>query len=995
MQRRDFLKTSLLSSGIIYSSGIYAMEGFKNKESGTGKMLRCHRPGCQLPVIFDVDLLVAGGSAAGVAAAVEASRNGAKVVLVTPDPYLGWDICGTLNLWDDHSATSISGLAKKLFKQPLPLTPLKIKRLLDEQLITNQIPFIYSSFISSVLENESGKLAGVVVANRSGEQIIRCKMAIDATKDGTLLRAAGIKLNQTKRLKKRFHYTVIGENPDQNIPHIAHSPGIRINEKTYQGITYHFENETDTGNLYALARLEQEIRSKIWEPDIVDTADYIQFIPNEHIDGKQSCTKRVNVREIDPECFIPKENEQIYALNQYAHVSRDLAEELLSPVNLISIGERIGIAAGLSAKSLHTQQATFVKNGTDKFDILLHSHTDKMRDRFHMEDIILENETLPVLGEYDVAIMGGGTAGAGAGIGAARSGAKTIILEYMHGLGGTGTLGQITKYYHGYREGFTHEVDTGVKELGGNHPRKKEKLEWWVRDWKMEWFRKEYLKAGGELWFGVLGCGAVMDGNTVKGIVVATPFGKGIVLAKKVVDSTGSGDIAIAAGADYQYTDGQCLAIQGAGLPFIEYGKDYINTDWTFINDSDVFDITRTFVAGHSKYKGHYDVGKLLQTRERRRVVCDYEISVLDVYNNRTFHDVVSFHKSSFDTHGFTVDPFFTLKPPKGSGIDETASVPLRAMLPKGLENIIVTGLGIGAHRDAMPVIRMQPCLQNQGYAVGILARMAIDQNATFREAKLDDLQKKLIEMGNLPAEIVNQKDHYPPGETQINEIINKLDQNLDGLELLLWDFENNLSLIKSAYQETNIKEKKLILATILGLHGYDDGWEMLAEKIAEFDSWDEGWNYTGMGQFGRSASYLDGLIMALGRTRRKESLHVIHQMANKLTQTSEFSHFRAIAIALENIKSTESTGILANLLNMPGVSGYDLQDLDEAAFNVTDSTVETHIRNLCLRELVLGRALYRCGDKNGLGKRILKAYSGDLRGHYSRHAMGILAEIG
>jgi len=44
-------------------------------------------------------------------------------------------------------------------------------------------------------------------------------------------------------------------------------------------------------------------------------------------------------------------------------------------------------------------------------------------------------------------------------------------------------------------------------------------------------------------------------------------------------------------------------------------------------------------------------------------------------------------------------------------------------------------------------------------------------------------------------------------------------------------------------------------------------------------------------------------------------------------------------------------------------------------------------------RELVLARALYRCGDHQGVGETILRAYAADLRGHYARHAAAVLAE--
>ena len=47
--------------------------------------------------------------------------------------------------------------------------------------------------------------------------------------------------------------------------------------------------------------------------------------------------------------------------------------------------------------------------------------------------------------------------------------------------------------------------------------------------------------------------------------------------------------------------------------------------------------------------------------------------------------------------------------------------------------------------------------------------------------------------------------------------------------------------------------------------------------------------------------------------------------------------------------------------------------------------------RNNSLRELILGRALFKCGDFNDVGNQILNEYSRDLRGHYYRHANGVL----
>ena len=45
------------------------------------------------------------------------------------------------------------------------------------------------------------------------------------------------------------------------------------------------------------------------------------------------------------------------------------------------------------------------------------------------------------------------------------------------------------------------------------------------------------------------------------------------------------------------------------------------------------------------------------------------------------------------------------------------------------------------------------------------------------------------------------------------------------------------------------------------------------------------------------------------------------------------------------------------------------------------------------LREIVLARVLYRCGDYHGLGEQILRGYVNDIRGLFSPHAQAVLDE--
>ncbi len=154
---------------------------------------------------------------------------------------------------------------------------------------------------------------------------------------------------------------------------------------------------------------------------------------------------------------------------------------------------------------------------------------------------------------------------------------------------------------------------------------------------------------------------------------------------------------------------------------------------------------------------------------------------------------------------------------------------------------------------------------------------------------------------------------------------------------------------------------------------------------------WDKGWNYTGMGQYGASLSELDSLIVALGRTRDERALEPILEKVDKLDSASEFSHCRAVAMALESLGDARATESLARLLAKPGMRGHAFTNIQRARSEAPDNPVDTTTRNESLRELFLARALYRCGDYHGIGKQILGQYANDLRAHYARHAYAVL----
>lgn len=898
-------------------------------------------------------------------------------------------LLGEIVIENDNPSTEFDKAVARI-----PPTPMQVKRALDEALLDANVQFLYSCYTTDVLFDSDGKPAGIVMANRSGRQAVKAKVIIDATSRANVSRIAGADFETYPSGLQTFKYIVVGNELQSDNKFTARkmpAPILTSDGPARYAIEYTLKIPMEDGSYASFAKAEQIARDKTWSPMVVDSSETLFQVPPDPLKGRKSLSGDwPGAEKIDLDVFQPGNIDRLFVLGGCADVSRRAAAKLLRPLELMKVGNRIGEAAASTAKSISRLDNVKIPGKAlqtvgpgDVYENLAGIRPEQKKP----DAISTDKREIPVLGEYDVVVVGGGTGGAPAGIAAARQGAKTLVVEYLHGLGGVGTMGYISQYYYGYLNGFTREIDNGVAGYAGYREAIRGK---WNVEWKKEWYRSELRKAGANIWFGVLGCGAYVDNSDVKGVVVATPTGRGVVLARTIIDSTGNADVAASAGASCVYTDGTNVAVQGAGLPPLKIGAGYTNTDWTFIDDGDVLDIWRSFVVAKEKYKDAYDLGQLLDTRERRRIVGDFTMSPMDISLGRTYPDTIVISRSNFDTHGYTIHPVFLIKPPDREEI--LVDVPYRCLLPKGLDGILVTGLGVSAHRDAMPVIRMQPDIQNQGYAAGVAAAMAAHSGKSVRNIDIKALQKHLIEKGNLPERVLTDKDSFPLPQEKIAEAVNSVVNDFEGLEIILAQQQEAMPLLRDKYKNAHDEKSKLIYAHILGMLGDPTSAGTLAEAVKSRD-WDKGWNYTGMGQFGMSLSELDSLIIALGRTKSNKALEPILEKLRQLDAESEFSHYRAVAMALESLGDAAAARPLAQLLSMPGIQGHAFTDIKLAKLETPDNPVDTTTRNESLRELILARALFRCGDYKGLGEKILREYECDLRAHYARHAGAVLQE--
>jgi hypothetical protein len=587
---------------------------------------------------------------------------------------------------------------------------------------------------------------------------------------------------------------------------------------------------------------------------------------------------------------------------------------------------------------------------------------------------------IPAIEPFDVVVIGGGTSGAPAGIGAARSGAKTLVVEYQEGLGGVGTFGLIGRYHYGMRIGFTEEVPPQGSED------------------KMEWWRSELRQAGAEIFLESIGCGVLMEGHRVTGAVIATERGRYVVPAKVVIDATGNSDIAVAAGAPIMTVDSEDIAMQGAGFPSRELGAFYTNTDYLLIDDADMIDTWRVLVDSKRKYPESFDVGTFLQTRERRRVVGDYILSYLDQMAERTYPDTIVLSHSNYDSHGYPSHPLFYVVRPMGEKRPDGAEVftPYRCLLPRGIEGLLVIGLGTSAYRDAMALIRMQADLQNQGYAAGLAAAQAVEAKVLPRGIDVDRLQEKLVAKGNLPEEVLTHGDSFPVSEETLRQAVREFageGPNSKNTALIFAHQERALPMVEAAYEQAE-GERKVDCAILLGICGRDTGGPLLINELEAIETdrsgtgWDPRKPLGRMAEFSQLPTRMDALILALGRSGEEAGIPVILKKASTLSPEVCLSHHRAVALALETYHREDIAKVLEDVLRQPGMIGYAWTELDEKPTR-PDGSEMTRIEPL--REIMLARALYRNGDDDGLAESILRAYTQDLRGLLARHAVGIL----
>lgn len=381
---------------------------------------------------------------------------------------------------------------------------------------------------------------------------------------------------------------------------------------------------------------------------------------------------------------------------------------------------------------------------------------------------VSESEKLPVWGDFDVAVIGGGVAGCAAAIAASRDGKHVVLVEKQCVLGGLATSGHVVIYLP-LCDGYGHQVITGIAEeflwdsirySYGDDNRN------WQGNKRLESrfngpafalaLEEKLLAEGVELRYDTLFSGALIRNGHCEGIITEDKSGRGVYLCKAAVDASGDAELFARAGFPCAHTENN-LAIwtyatsgdrnilkrgsaEECGLKLLTIGQIDTKASRDLVTEPYYGDsaeaVNRFLLDGHRRLLNELKADPeitlaslpgMAQIRMARRIEGSYTLRKEDLSGHFT------------DNIGASGD---WRKPAP------VYEIPFRSLYCEGLGNVLAAGRCISMEGEAWEVIRAIPACALTGQAAGTAAAMLAESGRSARELPVDALHGKLATAG-------------------------------------------------------------------------------------------------------------------------------------------------------------------------------------------------------------------------------------------------------
>lgn len=405
----------------------------------------------------------------------------------------------------------------------------------------------------------------------------------------------------------------------------------------------------------------------------------------------------------------------------------------------------------------------------------------------------------PLAGKVDVLVCGGGPAGCAAALYAARAGAKTLLLENLPFLGGVWTAVGVSHLISGRgHRGLNTEIHARlpVHEVFGRNI-------YIIEDMK-SLLDEMMAEAGVTTQLHTRALVVAKDGARVRGVFTASKAGLEFVQAGVVIDATGDGDVAAAAGCQFEMGRGfdgktQPVTLFGTiggyrgqpakGEPLVGILKkggwrpsyppvtlfpqpgqpgvfQLMATQYYGMDGTDPRDLSRAEIQGRAEIRKCVEIfrehggedwkeaylistGPAIGVRETRRIRGRYYLTWEDLDRGARFEDGITEIGSGSNIHPVD-DPYE--EPPQGLPAPpkfrtRPYQIPYRCLVAADVDNLLMAGRCISGDCYAMGSYRLTGNVVRTGEAAGLAAAMAVQQGVLPPELDGKALVARLDEM--------------------------------------------------------------------------------------------------------------------------------------------------------------------------------------------------------------------------------------------------------